>query len=123
MVTDLHLNAIVSYAAAHVHDVFVDNEWIVVEGNEQLIIDMLETANRKAVSFKLGDDEVAGGVEYRPTDNHQSPMQIIKLCRCFNYQACEVDDYPGTSAAVVINTILHAAICNLPGYDDLKWFV
>jgi hypothetical protein len=123
MVTDLHLNAIVSYAATQVNDMFVGDKWIFVKGNEQLLIDILETANRKAVSSKLGDGEVAGGVKYRQTDSHQSPMQIIKLCRCFNYQACEVDDYIRTPAASMINTIINVAISNLPGYDDLKWSV
>jgi hypothetical protein len=123
MVSDLHLNAIVTYASRHVVSVRINNERIDITGNEQRIIDILETANKESLRVRYGDDGVATGVKYKMTHKYQSPMQIIKLCNCFSYQANEVNEYDSTPAASIINAIVYNAITNLPGYGDLAWSV
>jgi hypothetical protein len=123
MVSDLHLNAIVAYASRHAGSVRINNERINITGNEQRIIDILETANKESLHVRYGDDDVATGIKYKMTDKYQSPMQIIKLCNCFNYQASDVNDYERTPAATITNAIIKSAIYNLPGYDDLAWSV
>jgi hypothetical protein len=123
MVSDLHLNAIVTYASNNSVSVFIGNKWFDVRCNEQRIIAILETANKESLHVRYGDDDVTTGIKYKITDKYQSPMQIIKLCDCFNYQACEVNDYEHTPAAAIIKAIIHNAINNLPGYGDLEWSV
>ncbi len=55
---------------------------------------------------------------YKPNIN---PVQILKMCDCYDYQACENDDYFETIAANAIQLIRKAAIKALPGYDDYEW--
>jgi len=46
---------------------------------------------------------------------------IIKNCDCFDYQACETDDYPTTIAHRIIEAIRAEAIRCLPDYDAAPW--
>lgn len=50
-----------------------------------------------------------------------SPVAILKMCDCLEYQSCETDDYRSTLAYALLNKIRRAAIHNLPGYDDGPW--
>lgn len=50
-----------------------------------------------------------------------SPVEILKACQCYDYQACETDDYQETKAAKLVETIRHYAINSLPGYDKAQW--
>ena len=54
--------------------------------------------------------------------------QIVKTCNCYDYQACETDDYDASEAAQLVhgvrNTALEAA--GKPDgklYDDLLWSI
>jgi len=124
MVSDLHLNAIVTYASNQDISIYLSGcERVQVKGNEQAIIEILATANAESLHVRYGDDDLASAVKYEPTHKYQSPMQIIKLCQCFDYQACEVADYEKTPAAIVTRAIIEAATMKLPGYDDLEWSV
>ena len=123
MVSDLHLNAIVTYASNNRVSVFLNNKWVDVICHEQHIIAILETANKESLHVRYGDDDVTTGIKYKMTEKYQSPLQIIKLCNCFNYQAGEVDFYEHTPASAIIDAIIHTAIRNLPGYGDLEWSV
>src|SRR5580704_16709688 len=48
-------------------------------------------------------------------------VMIIKACDCYDYQACETDDYRQSIAAHIVNTIRREAIRVMPGYDDAPW--
>jgi len=47
-----------------------------------------------------------------------SPTAILKGCDCFDYQACETDDYRQSDACRIVDAIRHRAISRLPGYSD-----
>lgn len=49
------------------------------------------------------------------------PVQILSMCQCFDYQACETEDWRATKAHQQINWIKSAAIRCLPGYDAAPW--
>jgi hypothetical protein len=51
----------------------------------------------------------------------QKAITVLKSCPCFDYQACETDDYRTTLAHQIIDAIRGAAICALPGYDNAPW--
>jgi hypothetical protein len=57
------------------------------------------------------------------TDIPADPVQVIKACNCYDYQACELPEYETTAAARLIAGIRSAAICDLPGYDDAMWAI
>lgn len=46
---------------------------------------------------------------------------ILKACSCFDYQACETDDYKTTTAHTIIECIRDSAIASLPGYEEAPW--
>ena len=47
--------------------------------------------------------------------------QILKLCDCYDYQACETDNYYQSEAANIVQKIRGYAIHRLPGYDKAEW--
>lgn len=46
---------------------------------------------------------------------------IIKACDCYDYQACETDDYPQSIAHGIIERIRAKAIRSLLAYDEAPW--
>lgn len=67
-------------------------------------------------------DEIGLPITYRPFSHKVSrPVEIIKACDCYDYQACETDDYHQTDAARLVSSIRHCAIGNLPGYEEAEW--
>jgi hypothetical protein len=49
------------------------------------------------------------------------PLFVIKQAQCFDYQACEVNDYQKTVAAAITRAIINKAIECMPGYANMAW--
>ena len=52
---------------------------------------------------------------------HPTPVAILKMCDCYEYQSSETDDWDRTLAHEILSLIRSAAIVALPGYDDAPW--
>lgn len=50
-----------------------------------------------------------------------SPVAILKLCACLNYQSCETEDWETTNAYKLLQHIKDEAIRALPGYEEAPW--
>lgn len=50
-----------------------------------------------------------------------SPVAILKMCDCLEYQSCETDNYRETVAFRLLDSIRGAAIRMLPGYESAQW--
>jgi hypothetical protein len=50
-----------------------------------------------------------------------SPVAILKMCDCLEYQSCENEDYRQTVAFALLDSIRGAAIRHLTGYEDAPW--
>lgn len=50
-----------------------------------------------------------------------TPVQILRLIDCLDYQSCETDDWPQTLAYRQIDWLRSSAIRKLQGYDDARW--
>ena len=48
-------------------------------------------------------------------------VDLLKMAQCFDYQACEIDDYDDTQAAALMSRLRSACIARLPGYDAAPW--
>ncbi len=46
---------------------------------------------------------------------------LIKAIQCYNYQACESDDWESTTAHEITKNLMSHAISKLPGYDKAPW--
>ena len=70
----------------------------------------------------IGDRDIAVSCEEMHGGRYRiSAVQILKLCDCFEYQACESSDWEASAAYELLERIRHAAIRTLPGYDDAEW--
>lgn len=49
-----------------------------------------------------------------------SPLEIIKACQSYNYQACEDPDYNQSEASDFVKQTMSAAIHALPEYEDAR---
>lgn len=48
-------------------------------------------------------------------------LWTIKACDCYDYQACETEDYRESIAYQIVHRIRREAIRSLPGYDAAPW--
>lgn len=109
------IDAILSYATGH--NGCLRNRGMDVDDIGQMLLDQ----NYRSVNFRYNESETAPKYVFRHYTRAMSPVQIIKACNCYDYQACETDDYGQTEAAELVRKIRNDAICNLPGYDDAEW--
>lgn len=123
IVSPKHLNTIITFAVRNGTYSFDGNGYRYVKDDPQHFVDVLATANQESVSERYGDDDLATKVKYRPINITPAPVAVLKLCDCFDYQACEVDNYDSTPAAKIIQAIRKEAIRQLAGYDDAKWSI
>ena len=49
------------------------------------------------------------------------PLQVIKAAQCFDYQACEVDDYDQTLTRQIVLRIISDAATDMEGYGEALW--
>lgn len=49
------------------------------------------------------------------------PVQVLKACACFEYQACETPDWEESEAFRFIDSLRRHAIAALDGYEDAAW--
>lgn len=128
MLDHAHINALVT-AAFQLHPSYV---WAGKEfdraTHETKMGRILLAENARSVNARYPDtdgDATAGidGYEHQLNlkDVGRPAVELIKLCNCYDYQACETDDYKQTPAARIVQGIRAAAINNLPGYDDAPW--
>ena len=64
---------------------------------------------------------VASGMERALAAYRRTPVQILKMCDCLEYQSCETDDYRESIACELLEAIRRAAIRALAGYEDAPW--
>jgi len=50
-----------------------------------------------------------------------TPIAILKMCNCLEYQSCETSDWRETIAYKLMGQIKDAAISQLPGYEEAPW--
>lgn len=127
--TNKHINTIVSYGVHHDASVYLEGP----SGRKYLeffkkdpvqIFNILTKANVDSVNHRYSECEVPAKDKFKAEAvAFISPVQIIKLCDCFDYQSNEVDNYEDTVAANIIQSIRARAIDNLPGYKDALWSI
>lgn len=140
IVSHTHINALVTFAAKRHHYSFPprlylkDHTPLCMDdaADLQRTAEILLKENVRSVNERYPDtlnrpdlapgpvDEVGQPITFRPVRNHTA-VQILKACACYDYQACETDDYYTTEAAHLIGQIRKKAIGELPGYEEAKW--
>lgn len=98
---------------------------------EQRVGQMLWSENVASVRARYPDtpDRLPGPVNcdyrypYHGLDHHDNfnPVQILKACDCYEYQACEHHYWPKSEAKAYIDALRGRAWRALPGYADAVW--
>lgn len=127
--SEKHINTLVAYGVHNDVSAYIlgnagQKYWQAFRKDPDLIAGILTTANVESVNYRYDEDTVLTDVKYTSVATaHLSPIQIVKLCNCYDYQACEVDDYDDSPAASIVRAIREAAIRNVPGYEDAEWCI
>ena len=143
-VTDAHINVMLTFALQN-HILLPDPEI----PNVSLDLNASENANRIGRALLLQNarsmvarygtnlkmipelaryERHAKNFVFRPDIRLRSlgamlPVAIIKASHCFDYQACETDDYESTSAAKIMLALREGACRYLPHYADVPWAI
>jgi hypothetical protein len=91
--------------------------------SRQRIAEVLRTANTRSVNVRYDQDEAPIPIAYAPSREVKvlSPVQVLKLCACFDYQCSESPEYPQSEAAQIVTAIRCRMIAKLPGYEEADW--
>lgn len=109
-VSDNHINALVTFAGAHGKRLYLGGGSVSLNSADLPVIgQILRDANNASITARYGhcDD----GYEYAEADiKALSIADIINLCRCFEYQACEHPDWYQSEARFIIIAIERLAV-------------
>jgi len=87
---------------------------------------MLANENVRSVNFRYNENntfpptnwsQLINRFLFRPLD----PVTLLKQIDCYEYQACECDDWEQTEAYKWCQKARRIAIAALPGYDNAPW--
>lgn len=126
-----HIDALLTFAAHERVSYFTDddNRVEITPDNATEIGRILLAENERSVQHRYpGDapDDLAGTVGERAANYQfkefggapQPALTILKGCDCFDYQACETDDYTESLACKIVDAIRRRAIIRLPAYTN-----
>lgn len=130
IVSHSHIDALLTFAARHRVDYFVGDERVTITAfNATEIGCILLDENERSVRTRYPtdaadelpgtDDESTASYKWGPLE--VPALHVLKGCDCFDYQACETDDYHSTVAHKIIAAIRATATMQLPGYDAAPW--
>lgn len=124
LVPDFHINAIVSWAGSRNGINTATYYWAGkrrdIRNDEARIASVLFAQNVRSVNYRYREAEPAHGFKFKRVVNVLNPIDVIKGCHGYAYQACETDDWEQTEAFAIIMGIERAAIQALPGYDESR---
>jgi len=86
---------------------------------------MLYDANAASVTHRYRQTGLIR-TEYRyraPRWNQWSVVEVLKALGCYEYQACEVPDWPASEAHAYCRALQDNLIHRLPGYSDGPWAI
>jgi hypothetical protein len=126
-----HIDGLLTFAVEHKLSYYVPgaHERVYFDRtNASEIGAILLTENERSVGHRYGDDDDLpgsgeGAYQFRRFEPFlmmpvgKQALTVLKACDCFDYQACETDDYEASLAYRIIDAIRGAAIRRLSGYE------
>lgn len=134
MVDHIHIDALVTWAAEHrIRYRHNDRVFEVHHQNQQEVGEMLLRENERSVCYRYPDcvsnPENMPGRIGETVENYRfslfpcelTAVELIKLCGCYEYQACETNDWEDSQAHALIQSMVSHAVHELPGYQAAPW--
>ncbi len=127
--SEKHINTIVGYGSLHKVTFYTEppgapggvrNE---IYGNETKVASLLLNENIRSVNGRYAQADEFQTLQFKQVSLNTTPVQVLKLINCLQYQSCENDDYKDSDAYKCIKAIEGAAIRKLPGYDAAEWCI
>ena len=128
-----HITALVRYAICGHNGTYLQSSgpisWYHNDGRRSCITtetaqrvgQILVDENYRSVNYRYQETEQPYTYEYKPNPMRVwKPVEIIKACNCYDYQACETEGYKNSEAHDIVHRIRELAILLLPGYDEAK---
>ena len=85
---------------------------------------MLYDANAASVAHRYNEPGRSSTYRYRtPRHTAWSSAELLKALDCYEYQACEVPDWPASQAYAFCRGLHDNLIQRLPGYFDGPWSI
>jgi hypothetical protein len=72
----------------------------------------------RSVNARYQECDPAHGFVYKAVVNMLNPIDVIKGCHGYGYQACEAEGWNESEAFAIIAAITQSAIRALPGYQE-----
>lgn len=122
--TDSHINALATLASLARIRVYRNQKFVVdCQNQEQFTAETLLTENAKSVNYRYEGDKNDPTITYRCEARFLNlpAVEVIKLCNCYDYQACEHPEYEASAAAGIVDALRKHYINELPGYDAAPW--
>jgi hypothetical protein len=91
-----------------------------IEGSVQKVGQVLVDENFRSVNFRYNEDQKPYAFRIIQ-DKSYTPVEVISMCDCYNYQSCEAPLWKETEAYAIVNALRERAIRNLPGYAEAYW--
>lgn len=125
MCSNLHLSILAVYAVRHDLDRCLED--LPDRKRQERLFRLLARENLASLDARYprssheAESENAELVGPLQRNAEVSPIQLIKLCHCYAYQACEHRAWQESEARKVVDDIVGHAVMHLPGYEEAKW--
>ncbi len=107
IVNDYHISALVNSVSAHEFHTW--HNGATQNFTQESAGQILKDENYRSVNSRYQEDDKAPPFDHDLMVSKQ-PVEILMGCRCFNYQACESDDWDQTLAHSILEMIQSHAI-------------
>lgn len=121
-----HINALVAAAFGE----GIKKQWFAVyndgkryEMTERELGELLTEENAKSIAYRYPNEPKAD-VQFVPAQPYVfslTPVEVLKACDCYEYQACEHPGWERSVAAACVQRIRKDYIKKLAGYDEAAW--
>jgi hypothetical protein len=118
-ISDFHINAILSFANRDRYIHVFDGLSFSTTDDLQKMAEILRQQNTASLNHRYESQDKTRPITFHFT-RPITPIEAIKACSCYDYQAGETDDYGDTQAAKLIAYIRHSATVALPGWGDCQ---
>jgi len=126
LVSDDHINALISWAQWNK----VTFRVLVGDGSVTIDYDAVRQELRRTneESYHTRYAHLDGiSKEHEPVKGKSGPalpvIEILKLCNCYDYQACEFDGWEASDAYAFMRELRSHVVRALPGYEQAPWSI